>query len=127
MWAEACQILDRAERMQRRFFAPGDAVAEFSWEPPVDIFETADEFVIEIALPGVEPRATTVSLADGALIVAAERPLPVAAGRAAIRRLELPHGRFERRIAMPAGRYELARREFANGCLLLVLRKVGQR
>ena len=41
-----------------------------------------------------------------------------------IRRLEMPHGCFERRIPLAAGRYELTRRELAQGCLTLTLRKL---
>ena len=64
-------------------------------------------------------------LEDGALVVAGERTLPTPRGAGVIRRLEMPHGCFERRIALAAGRYELVRRELAQGCLTLTLRKLG--
>ena len=35
--------------------------------------------------------------------------------------LEIPHGRFERRLALPPGRWELVAQELANGCLQLLL------
>jgi hypothetical protein len=44
---------------------------------------------------------------------------------AMIHRLEIPHGLFERHIPLPAGRFELGRRELANGCLVLSLRKLA--
>jgi hypothetical protein len=44
---------------------------------------------------------------------------------AVIRRLELPYGRFERRVALPGGRYELEGRQLVNGCLQLALRKLA--
>jgi HSP20 family molecular chaperone IbpA len=121
MWAEACELLDRAERLQRQFFRPARAAA---WEPPADVFETEQDLLILVALPGVAPDRLEVGIVDGAVIVVGERPLPAEA-RAVIRRLEIPHGRFERRIALPAGRYEVAQRELANGCLVLRLRKSG--
>lgn len=38
MWAEACEILEQAQRLQRQFFRFGRAVeAQPRWEPPVDI------------------------------------------------------------------------------------------
>ena len=38
MWAEACEMLERAQRLQRQFFQFGHAVeAQPRWEPPVDI------------------------------------------------------------------------------------------
>jgi HSP20 family molecular chaperone IbpA len=33
--------------------------------------------------------------------------------------MEIPYGRFERRIALPTGRYELTERSYTNGCLVL--------
>jgi hypothetical protein len=42
---------------------------------------------------------------------------------AAIHRLEIPHGRFERRIGLMWDRLRLTRRELVNGCMLLVFDK----
>jgi HSP20 family molecular chaperone IbpA len=42
-----------------------------------------------------------------------------------IHRLEMPHGRFERRIRLPSGRYERVRRAAAHGCLVITLEKSG--
>jgi HSP20 family protein len=125
MWAEACQNLDRAERLQRRFFELGEAAERPCWEPPLDVFESERELAIVIALPGVAAADVTVNFVGDALVVAAERRLPRTLEGAVIRRLELPHGHFERRIPLPAERYELARRELRDGCLQLVLRKIS--
>jgi HSP20 family molecular chaperone IbpA len=125
MWAEACEFLDRAERIQRQFFRPGGSQTRTPvWEPPVDVFETERELVIEVALPGVEPGQVALLIDGRTLIIAGERKLPQEARGAAIRRLELPHGRFERRIELPPGRFEIAGRDLTNGCLLLTLRKL---
>jgi hypothetical protein len=77
MWAEACQMLERAERLQRRFFQLGDRHA------------------------------------GG----------PAEARAGFIHRLEIPHGRFERRITLAPGSYEVGRRDLVNGCLTLSLRR----
>ena len=124
MWAEACALLEQAERMHRQFFQPGVSPARrLTWEPPVDIFETERELSILVALPGVEPARVEVLIEAGALVVAGERPLPGDAREATIYRLEIPHGRFERRIELPPGRFEVERKELTHGCLLLRLRK----
>jgi HSP20 family molecular chaperone IbpA len=125
MWADACRRLDRADRLSRRFFEPDATKRQPSWEPPVDMLESGAELVIEVALPGVDPAKVEVSMAPGALLLAAERPFPATAPRTVIRRLELPYGRFERRIGLPAGRYELASSAMRNGCLRIVLRRHG--
>jgi HSP20 family protein len=124
MWTEACDILDRAERLHRQFFRPGILnVKQPTWEPPVDVYETAYNFKIIIALPGVAPEHLSVILEDDCLIIEGQRRLPNSA-QAHIRRLEIPYGRFERRVELPAGRFEIGTREFVNGCLLISLRKI---
>ncbi len=120
MWAEAVALLERAERLKRQFFLP-PGVRGASWSPPLDVFETERGFTVLVALPDVDPAHIELAFDDGVLIVAGERRLPAALGGAAIRRLEIPQGRFERRLAVPAR--SLVRSEFRNGCLLVVLEK----
>jgi HSP20 family molecular chaperone IbpA len=125
MWAEACELLERAERLNRQFFRPQTAHArQPSWEPPVDILETEDELWIVVALPGVCAEQLEVVVTDGTLVVAGERPMPGRAHAGIIRRLEIPYGHFERRIELPPGRFEIGRRELTDGCLVLGLRKL---
>lgn len=124
MWAEACEILDRADRLHRQFCRPVVMnVKRPTWEPPVDIYETRYEFKILIALPGVAPEQLSAILEGGTLIIEGQRHLPDGA-QAQIRRLEIPYGRFERRIDLPTGRFEIGTRELVNGCLLITLRKL---
>ena len=115
-------MLDQVERLQRQFFRPsGAAVA--AWEPPVDVFETADTLRIVVALPGVAAEDVRVVAEGGTLTVIGERRLPrESAG--AIHRLEIPYGHFERRLALPQGRYELLDYHLREGCLNLQLRKL---
>lgn len=122
MWAEACEALARAERLQREFFRPG---VKPSWEPPVDIFDTGDALWIVAALPGVAAPSVEIGVADGALTISGERRPPPQQRDATIHRIEIPRGRFERRIALPGGRYEMVRRDVRDGCLTLVLRRHG--
>ncbi|GGG37526.1 heat-shock protein Hsp20 [Caldovatus sediminis] len=127
MWAEACEALARAERLHRRFFEPlrGPAAARLpAWQPPADVLETEREVLIVVALPGVDPAAVEAAIEDGVLRVAGVRQLPSELRAAAIHRLELPQGRFERRIPLPPGRYNTTvRHSLAHGCLLVRLEK----
>jgi HSP20 family protein len=124
LWGEACAMIERAERLHRQFFQPGlSANQGASWEPPVDIFETEGRLWIIAALPGVEPQNLDISIDGDVLRVAGLRRLPPEARGAAIRRLEIPYGRFERSIRLPAVRLELDRSELASGCLVISLTK----
>jgi HSP20 family molecular chaperone IbpA len=122
MWAEACAMIERAEQMHRQFFQPGAAaVSRASWEPPVDIFESERDLLIAVALPGVESQDIEISSGPDMLLVAGVRRFPSAAGGMAIQRLEIPQGRFERRIRLPSAHWELRRSTLAEGCLLISL------
>ncbi len=102
------------------FFQPGLAPAPaVNWEPPVDVFESEQELTIVAALPGVEPQDIELAVERGVLLVAGVRRMPACAHRAAIHRMEIPHGRFERRIRLPGEGWQLGRSTLVNGCLVL--------
>lgn len=124
MFAEACALLKQAEQLHRQFFEPAPSRQGSRWEPPVDVFETEREIVIVAALPGVAPEEAHAEIEGQTLIITGTRPLPCAGRRANIVRLEIPYGRFERRIALSA-RLQLASRELKNGCLILTFAKTG--
>lgn len=123
MWAEALELLERAERLQRQFFQRGESAAGAVWEPPADIFETDEGLVLLVALPGVPPEHIRVSFEGGVLRIGGTRPWPAAVRHARILRLEVPHGRFERRLELPPGEFELERQELGDGCIALYLRR----
>jgi HSP20 family protein len=74
-------------------------------------------------LPGVDAEKAEVVIDDGHLVIAGTRTYPPVLRTAVIHRLELPQGRFYRRIRLPAGRYSGVRRAVADGCLLITLQK----
>lgn len=118
MWVEACEVLDRAERLQRQFLRyQGRGVDGATWEPPVDIQETADGLILLFALPGVVADEISLRLEPTELIVSAMRPLKLSSPDAVIRRLEIPHGRFFRRIPLAGVPLKLTASRYENGCL----------
>ncbi|MCL4695729.1 MAG: Hsp20/alpha crystallin family protein [Burkholderiaceae bacterium] len=126
MWMQACELLGQAERLQRQFFRPGAADrAQPAWEPPIDVFDDERETLVVVAMPGVVAERVQVVLEDGALVVRGVRPLPAAGAQLRLRRLEIPHGAFERHIALAPGRYEMDPPELADGCLQLRLRRAA--
>jgi HSP20 family molecular chaperone IbpA len=124
MWSEALQMLARAERLHREVFSPPPASRRgVSWEPPTDVLETQDFVLILVALPGVDPAKVELVIRGGMLSMAGERVLPQELRTATIHRLELPQGRFERHIQLPAGIYGQPETGVANGCLVIRLPK----
>ena len=126
MWGDALDVLARAERLHRQLFqsSPGPA-RQASWEPPVDVLETAGAVLIIAALPGVREEAVELAIDGACLVIAGERVAPEELRTAVIHRLELPQGRFERRVPLPPGRYDQIHRRTVNGCLVVSLRKTA--
>lgn len=120
MWAQAISALARVDRLNREFFRPDGQ----GWEPPVDVLDMQGELVIMAALPGVGADDVEIVIGDGTVGIVGVRRLPPFIRRARVLRLELPHGRFERRVAIPPGSYELTRREINDGLLVVALRRI---
>ena len=59
------------------------------------------------------------------LVVGGIRVFPPELQYAFIHRLELPQGRFERRLPLPVGTYTKIRRVAAAGCLVVTLLKAA--
>lgn len=123
MWSQACDSMNRADRLHRQFYRLGQVGHMPAWEPPVDVFEGEGELLIRIALPDVDPGDFKLSLADGSLVLSGRRRLPPEAARWTIHQLEIPYGRLERRVALPPAQYRIAAHRYANGCLEIQLQR----
>ena len=126
MWSEALSLLEQADRLHRQFIRPAAAAAPV-WEPPVDIVETADAVWVHVALPGAAAESIAVKLEPGTITISAHRSFPVGStkseGAAHIHALEIPYGRFERRIGLPTQALTLSGRKLQDGCLTLIFSK----
>ena len=71
------------------------------WLPPVDIWETEDELVIEIDAPGCEPQDLAAEVVENQLVVTGERALTDTGARRY--RSERWQGRFVRTFIVPPG------------------------
>ncbi len=121
MWSETLAMLARAERQQREVFQ----LTETGWEPPVDVIETAAGLVIIVALPGVRSDEMEIVVGNGELTVRGIRRWPSGQESARVHRIELPHGRFQRRLPLPPGNFEFVGQDHRDGCLLLTLKRLG--
>jgi HSP20 family protein len=120
MWSETLTVFARAERQQREVFQ----LTETGWEPPVDVLETASGLLVIVALPGVRSDEMESVIGNGELTVRGMRRWPRLQEPARAHRIELPHGRFERRVPLPHGAYQLVGQDHTDGCLLLTLKRL---
>jgi HSP20 family molecular chaperone IbpA len=126
MLAHACELMDRADRMQREFVRyVGRGADAAVWEPPVDIQEGPDGLHFVFALPGVDSERIEIRLEPNALTVSAMRAARLGSADSVIRRLEIPHGRFVRRIPLAGARLRLGETRYVNGCLEVRLVRAG--
>jgi HSP20 family protein len=122
MWAEACALVEEAERLHRRFFSLlSTPAAQPTWEPPINVFSGDGEWLIVVALPGADADQVAITLLGGAVQIEARVQPPRLPSRAGIERLELPYGLMRRRITLPLGHFTVTERRFSNGCLQLRL------
>jgi HSP20 family protein len=126
MWGEALSLLDQADRLHRQFCRPAAARLP-TWEPPVDVIETAEAVRVHVALPGAAVDSVVIGLEAGAITISAHRPFPLSSpdgvAGARIHALEIPYGRFERRIGLPTRSLTLTGKTFTDGCLTLTFDK----
>jgi HSP20 family protein len=96
--------------------------------PAVDIYETADEFIVEIELPGVPEKDVKVLLFSSRIEVSGfKRELAAHAGSRYMR-LEREFGAFRRDVVVPGAiDPEQAVAALENGVLTVVLKKPPRR
>ena len=120
MWAEACALLEQAERKHRQFFELLAAPTTHPvWEPPADIFADGSHLTVVVALPGARADEVTVQITATGLQIDTTVPPPAVGAAVSVVRLEIPYGRMRRRIDLPPGRYALIERRLDHGCLHL--------
>ena len=117
IWVQACEMLERADRLKRQFFRLGEGGQIPVWEPPVDIFESDAELLIRVAIPNINREDFEIRLEGPVLWLSGRRCLPKEATQSVIRRLEIPYGRMERRVTLPPGHFRLTTCTYHNGCL----------
>jgi HSP20 family protein len=122
MWAEACALLDEAERKHRHFFELlGVPATRPVWEPPADIFADGCELQVVVALPGARADEVTVQITPTGLQIETTVAPPSLNASMTVVRLEIPYGRMRRRVDLPPGHYVLVERRLDRGYLFLRL------
>jgi len=103
--------------------APPMDLEPTGWNPAIDLFEKADEFVLIAELPGVEPSSIDLSVTGNILSLrGVKTPEEVAEGHAPLR--ERRFGTFHRQIPLSNEvNFEAAQAEARHGVLTVRLPK----
>lgn len=98
------------------------------WNPSMDLYETADAYVVEADLPGVKAENVKVEVQNGDLVFQGERFLDQGARDGHFHIMERSSGFFVRQIKLPElVDKENIRVEFTDGVLRVVLPKSKKR
>ena len=81
---------------------PEDGLEAAFWSPAADVFETQDEIILQIELPGILLEDVRLEALDGRIkVVGHRRPAPGVEPRHFVR-MERIYGTFSREFAVPA-------------------------
>jgi HSP20 family protein len=94
-WDPLQDLLALHERLNRLAgdHAPG-------WVPAVDLYETADHYVISVELPGLSRDDFQIAVQDGKVLLKGQRPTRETPHEQ-FHRVERGHGQFSRTFALP--------------------------
>lgn len=92
------------------------------YNPPVDIYQTKDEHIIVVELPGMEKDEIAISVSDDVLYIKGVRKVRQQDCKVSYYHMEISYGPFERRIRIPRNiNYDSMKVMLENGLLTIVL------
>jgi HSP20 family protein len=96
---------DEMNRVFNQFFRSGTGEegswGQYTWTPPVDIYETDDALVFQADLPGVAKDAVSIEVHNNTLILRGERQHDPAVKEEHYHRMERAYGPFQRSFVLP--------------------------
>jgi HSP20 family protein len=126
------EIGEFAEEVRRIFVELGRVYAADSLAgecaPPIDVYETDENFEISVDLPGVDPTAVRIIVKGSAVLIAGEKAPRRGRGDSSFHLVERGYGRFARTVRLlGACDATRARAMLHQGELRLVIPKITER
>ncbi len=120
-------MFDRMNRMFGSQFHGGSNEQEYSageWCPLTDIYETEEEYIFKVEVPGMEKKDITIEVKDDTLWIRGERREDMEARKDNYHRTEIRTGKFARSFRLPRGiDQEKIKAAMNNGILELKVAK----
>lgn len=86
--------------------------------PAMDVYETDEDVVVKVAIPGIDPDDIDVTMQENTLIIKGEIEREEETVKEYVRR-ERSYGRFCRSLTLPGLSADEAKAEYENGVLTL--------
>jgi HSP20 family protein len=100
-WGNVSDIQTEMNRLFEGFFGRSSAAAGRAWAPSVDLYETKDDLVLSMEVPGVRDKDVTVSITGDLLSVKGERRFEHDVKEQQFLHVERAYGKFERLVQLP--------------------------
>ena len=111
------------ERLARQVPIVVERVPPFSFQPALDIIDTGNQVLVEVAVPGIQLDDVTVTCTGLALAVSGTRGGERAANGRRYHHAEIPRGPFHRVVPLPCSVAEEARVDVERGLIRIRLNK----
>ena len=110
--------------LQSAFLSASIPERSGAWQPPVDVYQTRDGWLLKADLAGVNPEDVAVELHERRITIRGQRRDWCLEEGCCYLRMEIAYNRFERTIELPddLGLVRVAT-EFRHGMLLIRIRK----
>jgi HSP20 family protein len=103
---------------------PGDSNGTTSWIPAADIYESDNELVVNLDLPGVDPKTVDVRIENNVLSIRGERQFDEKLNKENFHRVERSYGPFARSFTLSTSvNPDSIRADFKAGVLSITLPK----
>lgn len=117
-WQELVRLQQEVNELFSDFFNRFSSTKEISFTPQINMYETEEEVVLNVALPGTLQEDIDISLEDDVLYIRGERPDPYGTIAGPRHIEELCYGYFERQVQLPAKCFsEKIEADYSDGIL----------
>ena len=130
-WDPFNEMLTLREAMNQLFedsvVAPTKQSHGSGFAPTLDLSETEDSFIVEVALPGVKPEDVQVTFENNVLMIKGELRQEAEEQKRNFHRVERHYGTFQRAIGLPSTvRPDAIQASLTNGILRLDIPKAEE-
>ena len=124
------QMENEVERLLKDFFVsknPMLMVSENGWTPNIDVYETADSFIIKGELAGVKKEEVKIQMNDRIVLISGKRDDECEEVREHFHVAEVSYGNFVRKIELPNDiDSENIKAKYKNGFLMVYIPKAQE-
>ena len=98
------------------------------WKPQTDIYETSEDIIVKMAIPGTKPQNVQVSFSKGALTITGHTIDDSPHEKISFYQVEIRYGYFERAFYMPKPvDINNIKATYKDGFLQIILPKIQQK